>query len=123
MVLDIDAAVKYLKENAEPRSMGRCATYVRKALQAGGLDMSSWPVSAKDYGRFLKPLGLRSICLKNYLPTKGDIVIIQPYLGGGVHGHIAMYDGTQWISDFKQRDMWGGPGYRTNQPAYEVYRR
>ena len=58
MPLDIDAAVKHLKENAEPGPIGKCATYVRLALQAGGLDMSSRPISAKSLWSFLETLGL-----------------------------------------------------------------
>jgi type VI secretion system secreted protein VgrG len=122
MPFDIDAATKYLVANAEPGSIGKCATYVRQALEAGGLDMTLRPTSAKDYGPYLQRKGFRSVPLKGYHPAKGDVVVIQNYAGGDVHGHIAMYDGTQWVSDFKQRDMWGGPGYRKNMPEYEVYR-
>ena len=28
-----------------------------------------------------------------------------------------------WYSDFRQRDMWGGPGYRSARPAYKIYRK
>jgi len=122
MAFNVDAAVKYLDENAEPGPTGKCATYVRQALEAGGLDMSSRPVSAKNYGPYLQLKGFKRVDLKNYQETKGDVVVIQNYKGGDVHGHIAMYDGADWVSDFKQRDMWGGPGYRKNQPSYEVYR-
>jgi type VI secretion system secreted protein VgrG len=122
MAFNIDEAVKYLDENAEAVPFGKCATYVRKALEAGGLDMSARPISAKDYGPYLKHMMFKSIDLKNYRPAKGDIVVIQNYKGGDIHGHIAMYDGAQWVSDFKQRDMWGGPGYRNYLPSYEVYR-
>ena len=122
MVFDIDKAVKYLDENAEVGPIGKCATYIRKALEAGGLDLSSRPLSAKDYGSYLQHMGFSSIVLDNYRPAKGDIVVIQNYKGGDIHGHIAMFDGAQWVSDFKQRDMWGGPGYRNNKPSHEVYR-
>jgi len=122
MPYDVDAAVKHLDDNAEAGSSGKCATYVRQALEAGGLDMSSRPVSAKDYAPYLKLKGFKSVDLKNYQPKKGDVVVIQNYKDGDVNGHIAMYDGAIWVSDFKQRDMWGGPGYRKNTPSYEVLR-
>jgi hypothetical protein len=42
---------------------------------------------------------------------------------------MAMYDGTQWISDFLQTDMhdgkeafWPGKEYRKEQPSYVIYR-
>ena len=58
-----------------------------------------------------------------YVPKKGDVAVIQPYPGGDPNGHIAMYDGQSWVSDFKQRDVWGGPGgYRKNKPTCVIYR-
>lgn len=51
------------------------------------------------------------------------MVVIQPYDGGNPVGHMAIYDGTTWYSDFRQRDMWGGPGYRSAQPTYKIYRK
>ena len=59
---------------------------------------------------------------KNYIPTKGDVVVIQNYAGGHSAGHTAMHNGIQWVSDFKQRDIWAGPGYRKAHPAMQVYR-
>lgn len=44
---------------------------------------------------------------------EGDVVVIQPCDDGNPAGHMAIYDGTTWYSDFRQRDMWGGPGYRS----------
>jgi len=32
------------------------------------------------------------------------------------------YDGQQWISDFVQRSMYPGPGYRELHPHYELFR-
>jgi hypothetical protein len=95
---------------------------VRQALVAGGLDTGLAPVSAKDYGAFLSNAGFVSVPAADYTATKGDIVVLQPHKGGSAHGHIAMYDGAHWVSDFQQRDMWGGPGYRKHQPSYVIYR-
>lgn len=78
--------------------------------------------SAKDMGPALQKAGFDPVDKTNYAPQKGDVVVIQPYPGGNANGHIAMYDGKQWISDFKQKDMWGGPRYRTYQPPSQVYR-
>ncbi|GJK84389.1 hypothetical protein GT695_00415 [Citrobacter amalonaticus] len=30
---------------------------------------------------------------------------------------------SEWYSDFRQRDMWAGPGYRAAKPAYIIYRK
>lgn len=52
----------------------------------------------------------------------GDVLVIQPYKGGNPHGHIAMYDGEDWVSDFVHTDLWGGPGYRKATPDIEILR-
>ncbi|MNL86461.1 hypothetical protein D3C87_2151830 [compost metagenome] len=52
----------------------------------------------------------------------GDIAIMQ----GIEHheaGHACIYDGHQWISDFVQREMYPGTGYREIRPSFEIYRR
>ena len=39
------------------------------------------------------------------------------------YGHVQMYNGNIWISDFQQlSDFWPGGGYRTNQPSFVIYR-
>ena len=53
----------------------------------------------------------------------GDVAIIENYTGGAEHGHMQMYDGSVWISDFRQNDFWSGPGYRKNKPSYKIYRK
>ena len=120
--MDKDAAAQYADDHAEAVSQGQCAQYVRRALEAGGVDLSQHPYSAKNYGPFLTGQGLQPVPQAGYEPQKGDVVVIQTYPGGDVNGHIALHDGTRWVSDFKQRDIWAGPGYRANQPPLQVYR-
>ena len=97
--------------------------YVKTALRAGGLDVGVGVRSAKDMGPALEKAGFEPVAKEGYNPQKGDVAVIQPYPGGSEHGHITMHDGGQWISDYKQRDIWGGDGYRTHKPAYQIYRR
>jgi hypothetical protein len=86
------------------------------------MDTTGRPREAKGYGPFLISKGFRAVPNANYSPRKGDIVVIQPYVGGNPSGHIAMYDGSRWISDFKQADFWGGKGYRAHKPPHTFYR-
>lgn len=79
------------------------------------------PGSAKDYDSFLPSLGFYEVDPNNYVPQAGDIVVHEAK-EGHEHGHIAMYDGSDWISDFIQRDMYGGSAYR-NDPDYSIWRR
>lgn len=121
---DIDKAVKHLNSHAQPSSLEACAKYVRQAIEAGGLSTVGRPISAYQYVSFLPKLGFTKINSANYTPIKGDIIVIEAFQGDKYHkhGHIAMYNGSQWVSDFKQRDMWAGPDYRKHKPNYTLFR-
>lgn len=122
--MDVEKTVDFLKASAEPAPTHRCAKYVRRAIEAGGvpLDPATRPLSAKNYGPYLKAHGFAEVPPSDHKPQPGDVAVIQPYPGGSTHGHIAMYDGEHWVSDFKQKDMWGGPGYRTHKPPVKIFR-
>ena len=129
---DIDKSVKTLTTNypypKDPTARwGKhiCATFVRLALEGGGLNTTKNPIhprNAKDYGPFLISRGFAEVEKKGYVPQKGDIAVIQNYKGGSPAGHITMYTGGHWGSDFKQTDMWSGPGFRKSKPDYVIYR-
>lgn len=122
---DVYRATTYLSEHAKPKSRHECARYVRLAIQAGGCPTYIHPASAKEYDNFLPKLGFQSIPLADYKPAKGDIIVIKPpqNQSGHEHGHIAMYNGQKWISDFTQRDMFGGAIYRKKGTEYYLFRR
>ncbi|MFC5459804.1 hypothetical protein [Massilia niabensis] len=125
MRLDTEKFAQHLRRKARDKSQGRCAFYVRLALQAGGARLGSHPGHAKEYGPTLRRIGFSEITVENpltYKFMKGDIVVIQPYSGGNKSGHIAGFDGTQWISDFVQKDFWSGPQYRKHKPSHAFYR-
>ena len=56
------------------------------------------------------------------MPMKGDIVVMEPTEHGNQAGHIAGYDGKNWISDFVQRGFWQGNSYAKEKRGYVVYR-
>lgn len=116
---DKDAALVHLNGHARSHSAGRCAEYVRKAIEAGGLRLIRRR-SAKDYARSLTIAGFLTIDTELF--TSGDVVIIEP-IAHHPHGHIAMFNGTQWVSDFKQaHGLYPGSRYRTLAPTFTVYR-
>ncbi|BDW93455.1 hypothetical protein MACH07_22870 [Flagellimonas marinaquae] len=125
--LNANALPKYIKEKC-----GQCARKVREALNSGGLDTSDRPIypidgpnstySAKNYSQYLPTKGFSEVSSENYVPMAGDIVVIQSYTGGSVHGHIQMYNGEEWVSDFVQNDFWPGSGYKKNKPSYNIFR-
>lgn len=91
------------------------------AIEGGGLSTNERPGSAKDYDTYLPTLGFNDVQTSNYIPLTGDIIVMEAF-GTHVHGHIQMYNGSQWVSDFYQRDFWPGSSYRTNQPTYTIFR-
>ncbi|WP_373226627.1 glycoside hydrolase family 73 protein [Enterobacter cloacae complex sp. ESBL7] len=111
----------------------QCAHYVKVALIQGGLSSDNSEInSAKDYGPWLiennfKPV-LNPATVKNggvYSISgqqAGDVVVIQA-APNHVHGHMAMFDGSKWISDFAQdKGFYPAQVYRDNNIAYTLYR-
>jgi hypothetical protein len=121
MTWDPGAAVQYAKAHKFGSTHHECATHVRKAILAGGIRLRIIH-DAKDYGDGLTDEGFYPVAAGS-TPRKGDVAVIQPYSGGNPSGHMTIFDGRKWYSDFEQIDIWGGPGYRTNKPAYVIYRK
>ena len=110
------AAVEALHRNAFPTPKKKCAEMTRKAIAAGlGIPdtraVTGTIKSAADYSGALGKLGYAPLSWSTYQPRVGD-VLVEPRLPGHEHGHMAMYDGTRWVSDFPQHDMWGGTVFR-----------
>lgn len=88
---------------AHSRSRGLCAKYVRLALQAAGYKFTP-NASAYQYATrgTLARAGFTKIS-NNSRPQVGDVVVISRSRKHP-HGHIAIYDGRNWVSDFRQRN-------------------
>lgn len=121
---DLDKAIKYLEQHARAFSSRGCAAAVRAALEAGGLDMSDRPKFAADYNQYLHKKGFRSVnkgrgtVLPNgYTPQRGDIIVFDR-VGEHQDGHIAMYSGKRWISDFLQNNWY----VYENPDTYQIWR-
>lgn len=133
MTFNINKAITKLVSIANASSQGKCALHIRLALDAGGIEVRPTLGQAKLYdpvlsrygfkqSRYSKGVLIDSSGCKNYSPQAGDIAVIPNVEGGRPEGHIAMFTGKEWISDFKQRDMWGGPIYRKADPDVALYR-
>lgn len=125
MPVDVEKFTTHLRKHAKQRSQRICATRVREALQAGGANTVGHLIDAKTYGPVMLRNGFHKITVEKpegYVFMKGDVVVIEPYEGGNPSGHIAGFDGKNWLSDFVQTGFWPGPGYRTHRPSYVVYR-
>src|SRR5437879_6200418 len=118
---DRDKAVSFLNSHASVTSHGRCAEYTRKAIESGGVLLARH-LYAKDYGAGLRAAGFLSLgqISAGYLP--GDVVIVDA-IEGHPSGHIAMFNGASWISDFKQQHgLYPGAAYRSKRPRYTIFR-
>jgi hypothetical protein len=139
--LNVKKAVARLETHAKreppkPKE-GECAKYVREAIAAGGIvfDPNDQRKSARDYGVTLQKYGFDAEAEasaqqgyppnRTYRPQAGDVVVIQP-TRSSKDGHMAMFSGRQWISDFKQRGenggFWPGKTYAEQKPSYVIYR-
>ena len=89
---------------ARSSSTGYCARYVRKALQSAGYEFTPNP-SAYQYASrgTLAQAGFAKIS-NNMPPQVGDVVVYDRS-SKHPHGHIQIFDGNDWISDFRQKSI------------------
>lgn len=111
----IDKAVAHIENNALSKSHTCCAWFVMRAMQSGGCPIGIFPAWAYKY--VLPVYGFKAVTESNVIPRKGDIVVFEN-TDKHYWGHIAMYNGSIWISDFKQKKM--NP-YKDSVP-YQLFR-
>jgi hypothetical protein len=120
-MFDSDRAVKTLDSQALPGSHSQCGEYTRKAIEAGGIVLARRHF-AKDYGISLQAAGFVSMGQLRSGYLRGDVVVIEP-IDGHPSGHMAMFNGTNWVSDFQQlHGLYPGLSYRMKQPRFTIYR-
>ncbi|HEX4502404.1 MAG TPA: NlpC/P60 family protein [Scandinavium sp.] len=121
MAWNKERAISYLNAHASSQSHHDCAAYTRRAIKAGGINLRSTNF-AKDYGPILEGAGFTKI-YQGETVRAGDVIVIQDSAASAA-GHMAMYNGSVWVSDFRQHsDVYPGPSYRKYQPAYQIYRK
>jgi hypothetical protein len=77
---------------------------------------------AKDYGASLRAAGFLSLgqIAAGYLA--GDVAIVDA-IDGHPSGHMAMFNGVSWVSDFKQQHgLYPGAAYRSKRPRFTIFR-
>ena len=128
----ISAAVTSINENAAEDytgSTGQCATYVGDAIRAAGIPLAhiGGDGYAADMGPSLSAAGFEAVP-EGSAPQPGDVAVIQPYPGEDPPaGHAAMWNGSQWVSDYVQAgptpsSPYPNNHYREAQPPYTIYR-
>ncbi len=124
-------AARKASRRAHSRSRGLCAKYVRRALQSAGYKFTPNP-SAYQYATrgTLRKAGFTRIS-NNSKPQVGDVVVVSRSRRHP-HGHISIYDGRNWVSDFRQRKAnpykrhysyttWRDTRYANNNGAKGLY--
>lgn len=111
---DNEKAATYVTQHSLSKSHNCCAWYVMKALWVGGKPCIILPAFA--YSNYLPALGFKEIETKDY--KIGDICVF-PRVKGHIFGHIAMWNGKQWVSDFKQKGIIVSKAYK----EYKIFRR
>lgn len=114
---DKEKAAAYVTKNVEPRSKTCCAWYVMRALQEGGCPAYILP--AYGYSWLLPRMDFVEVSKENYVPQKGDIIVF-PAIGKHIWGHIQMWNGYQWVSDFRQKNMIPAKAYRKTK--WKIFR-
>jgi len=115
---NVEKAVKHLNSHAHGKSTGNCATYTKNAMAAGGIPY--FKCDAYACAALMESKGFKVISdnkqLSSYLP--GDIAIFD---NNSAHafGHMQMYNGKQWVSDFRQKLF---SPYNSSTPDYKIYR-
>lgn len=131
---DINKAVDTIKKNAKDESQGECLRYTANAINSGfgeekplssyhtGSDPNMGKITSARYsGLALEALGFNRIPNDSVL-KKGDIHVFQPSKSwiaeGHPHGHIEMFDGSKWYSDFAQKTSGVNWGHYSDMATY-----
>lgn len=116
--VDVEKFSENLSRISSYRSSSKCAKFIRIALQTAGAKIVQHPVAASDWGGTLQKIGYKQIDPAFDRPVAGDIYIIHR-TKQHVYGHIAGFNGTQWVSDFKQSSY---DVYKDKNVTYSYYR-
>ena len=108
----------YATIHAAGGSRCMCAWYVVKAMWRGGCPIGLIPAYA--YDKTLPQMGFNEISTEGYRPMTGDISVL-PQNEKSQFGHIAVWNGKQWVSDFRQKSIYPGSAYRKNG-GFKVFR-
>jgi hypothetical protein len=108
--LNVAAANAKANATTATKGTGWCGRKTADILRAGGVPVGGTlqqgaPTgnNATNMGSDLQNFGFAKLPL-NTTPQAGDVVVLNA-IGKHQYGHIAYYNGTQWISDFKQQNI------------------
>jgi len=120
--LNPEKLASWMDAHALAYSSHHCALFCRLGMEAAGMSTADRPLSgdAADYGPFLLRHGAQVVPLNSFTPQVGDTVIFDKTAQHPA-GHMEMYDGHHWVSDFMQHSF---SPYRdaASTPSFTIYR-
>jgi hypothetical protein len=104
---NIQAACQWIITHSHTSTQHACAKYVRQAIEAGGISTAGRPTWAWKYMNYLPTIGFKYIgnFQRGFKAEPGDIAVYMKNGNPNVPGHICMWTGVQWCSDFRQNSM------------------
>lgn len=115
IIFNLQGALQAAVKMAGAASQHVCAKYVRTYLEHGGINTSGRPGLARQYTTYLPTIGYSHIAsigntdaqtaFTNSGARPGDIAVYQKPGEPMAPGHICMWTGSQWVSDFRQNHM------------------
>ena len=121
---DINSATTGMTERAMCSSIGRCGEYQRLGLNDGGINtrvaFNNLELDhAYKYETFLSKKGFSNLghTMQSYTPKAGDIMVFGR-TSNHLSGHVQMFNGTNWVSDFIQQTPYPWSDYR----RYTIFR-
>ena len=107
-------------QRAHPASTGWCARYVADALQQGGYKFVRQNSAYQYANGQLTAAGFTRINNGGQYQI-GDVMVWGAHgigrSGGAIHGHIQIFNGRSWVSDFIQPGLRPGPKYAKITPS------
>ena len=121
--IDVQKALDHINHAAGKHSQGRCARFVNDAIVAGGATNYARG-NAYQTGQSMLAAGFRDVTgsatsPRDVVPEPGDVVVFDRR-NGHPYGHVAMWNGYEWVSDFHQTDIIVNKAYESG--AFHVYR-
>ncbi len=114
-----EAASDYARNHAHSSSTGWCAKYVADALENAGFSFTRQGSACMYHTNgILNGMGFALQSGKPNTLKKGDVAV-HGCNSSWPHGHIQIYDGSKWYSDFVQNSEYV---YRSNSPPIYYYR-
>lgn len=118
----VAAAASYARQHARSGSIKKCARFVANALRAKGINVPVQDAYHYHSDNILSKHGFGIVHrgLDKYDAKVGDICVVNRF-PGHQWGHIAIYDGKNWVSDFVQQSSLAWNIYKGVRPKNGVF--